>query len=172
MDRIAHRVAAFVMGLGYLAHSCAAFAVLTGGTILELAFAAHTFVGVGVGIAHRAGERGAARGQRPAEGGIRQAGGERHRRAARGTRSPACLQPVQHRRLAIRSAAGVGMGRCLDRAVIAADALEALGREIDQQRVFAITRPHATQRPIGKPAAAGRRNRAAPARDACAIRIG
>ena len=62
MDRIAHRIAAFVMGLGGLAHSCAALAVLTGGTILELPFAAHTFVRMGVGIAHRAGERGAARG--------------------------------------------------------------------------------------------------------------
>ena len=169
---IAHRIAAFVVGLSGLAHSCAALAVLTGRTVLELPFAAHALVGVGVGIAHRAGERGPARGQRPAESGIGQAGGECHRRAARRARGPACLQPVQHRRLAIRSAAGVGMGRCLDRAVIAADALETLGREIDQQRVFAITRPHAAQGPVGKPAAAGRRNRAAPARDACAIRIG
>ena len=40
MDRIAHRVAAFVMGLGGLAHACAALAVLTGGTSLNPAFAA------------------------------------------------------------------------------------------------------------------------------------
>ena len=78
MDRIAHRVAAFVMGLGYLAHSCAALTVLIGGTILDLPFSAHAFVGVGVGIAHRSGERGAARRQRPAESGIGQAGGECH----------------------------------------------------------------------------------------------
>ena len=84
-------------------------------------------------------------GSGPPKSGIGQAGGECHRRAARRAHGPACLQPVQHRRLAICSAAGVGMGRCLDRAVIAADALEAPGREIDQQRVFAITRAHATQ---------------------------
>ena len=78
MDRIAHRIAAFVMGLGDLAHTCAALAVLIGGTILELPFSAHAFVGVGVGIAHRSGERGAARGQRPPESGIGQAGRECH----------------------------------------------------------------------------------------------
>ena len=32
MNRITYRVAAFVMGLGDLAHSCPALAVLTGGT--------------------------------------------------------------------------------------------------------------------------------------------
>ena len=84
MDRIAHRIAAFVMGLGDLAHACAALAVLTGRTVLELPFAAHTLVRVGVGIAHRAGERGAVRGQRPAKSCIGQARGECHRRAARG----------------------------------------------------------------------------------------
>ena len=169
---MAHRIAAFVMGLSGLAHSCAALAVLTGRTILELPFAAHALVRVGVGIAHRAGERGAARGQRPAERCIRQAGGQRYRRAARSARGPASFQPVQHRGLALRSAARIGVGCGLDGAVIAADALEALRREIDQQRVFAKTSAHATQRPSRQPAAGGRRDLAAPSRDACAVRVG
>ena len=62
MDGIAHRVAAFVMGLGYLANLGPPLAVPARDAGLDPTFAAHAFVRVGVGIAHRAGERGAARG--------------------------------------------------------------------------------------------------------------
>ncbi len=135
------------------------------------AFTCYALARARIGIGHRAGERGAARRQRPAQGGIRQAVGKHHRRAARSAYGPAVLQPVQHRGLTLRSASGIGMRRGLDCAVIAADALQTFGREINQQRVFAIARPYAAYGPRGKPAAGGRRNRAAPARDACAVRV-
>ena len=89
VGRIAHRIAATVMEPGHLAHFGPAFAVLARGAGLNPAFACDALARVRLGIWHRAGERGAARGQRPAQGGIRQASRECHRRAALSTYGPA-----------------------------------------------------------------------------------
>ena len=92
---IADGIAAAVMNPGHLPHLGPAVAVRAGAADLDPAFAHHPFVRVRIGIGNPAGERGAARGKRPAQSGIRQAGGERHRGAARTPgRSPASAAPA------------------------------------------------------------------------------